>query len=140
MESFTPYSALAGGALIGAAATLLLLLNGRVAGVSGVFFGLVAPLRGDVAWRAMFVLGLILGAVLYRGADTASAITIGASLPVLIAGGVLAGFGTRVSGGCTSGHGVCGISLLSVRSMVATLTFMLSAGVAVYVTRHVVGG
>ena len=86
MESFTPYSALAGGALIGAAATLLLLLNGRVAGVSGVFFGLVAPLRGDVAWRAMFVLGLILGAVLYRGADTASAITIGASLPVLIAG------------------------------------------------------
>ena len=140
MESFTPYSALAGGALIGLAATLFLLLNGRVAGVSGVVFGLLAPMRGDVAWRAMFVVGLIVGAVLYRGLDGTSAITIGASLPVLVAGGLLAGLGTRVSGGCTSGHGVCGISLLSVRSLAATLTFMASAGIVVYIMRHVVGG
>lgn len=140
IENFTPVSALSGGLLIGLAATLLLVLNGRVAGVSGVAGGLLRRGRGDMAWRAAFVLGLVLGAYLYGlVSPTAVTIRVEASVPVVVLGGLLVGFGTQLGQGCTSGHGVCGIARLSPRSIVATLMFMLSAGVTVFLARHVVG-
>lgn len=138
METFTPVSGFLGGALIGLAAVLLLFANGRIAGVSGIVGGLLTHTRGDVAWRVAFVLGLWLGGLVYwavRGEPFAVELT--ASWPVMLAAGLLVGFGTRMGGGCTSGHGVCGIARLSKRSIVATLVFM-GAGIAtVFVTRHV---
>jgi len=139
IENFTPVSALLGGALIGVAATLLLLLNGRIAGVSGIAGGLLRPATGDVAWRALFLLGLMIGAGGYGLVDLVP-IRIDASLPILVLGGLLVGFGTQLGKGCTSGHGVCGIARLSRRSIVATLVFMISAGLTVYLVRHVIGG
>lgn len=137
MHDFTPVSALIGGAMIGLSAALLLLLKGRLAGISGILSGLFPPLRGDIAWRVAFIAGLMAGALLYRiaGGGTAS-IHIEASLPVLIVAGLLVGYGTNLGSGCTSGHGVCGLSRLSTRSLVATLSFMLSAGLTVFVVRH----
>jgi len=133
--------ALAGGVLIGLAATLLLWLNGRVAGVSGLVNGVLFPQRGDVAWRVAFLGGLVVAAGAYM------ALVPGASLPRtdfsragLVAAGVLVGFGTRMGNGCTSGHGVCGIGRLSMRSIVAVLVFMATAIVTTYVVRHVWGG
>lgn len=141
MENFTPFSALAGGALIGLSATALLFLNGQMAGVSGVLSGLLGPMRGDIAWRVLFLAGLVLGAVLFRGiSSTAVAIEIEASLPVLIGGGLLVGFGTRMGGGCTSGHGVCGVARLSPRSIVATLVFLGFGMASVFVVRHLWAG
>lgn len=141
MENFTPFSALAGGALIGLSATALLFLNGQMAGVSGVLSGLLGPMRGDIAWRVLFLAGLVLGAVLFRGiSSTAVAIEIEASLPVLIGGGLLVGFGTRMGGGCTSGHGVCGVARLSPRSIVATLIFLGFGMASVFVVRHLWAG
>lgn len=141
MENFTPFSALAGGALIGLSATVLLLLNGQMAGVSGVLSGLFGPMRGDIAWRVLFLAGLVLGAVLFRGIPSAAvAIEIEASLPVLIGGGLLVGFGTRMGGGCTSGHGVCGVARLSPRSIVATLIFLGFGMASVFVVRHLWAG
>ena len=140
MESFTPVSALAGGALIGLAAAVLLLLNGRVAGVSGVAGGVIAFNKGDTAWRVFFLGGLVIGALAYGFAEPSStAITISDSLPVLVLGGLAVGFGTRMGGGCTSGHGVCGIARVSVRSLVATGTFMVVAMATVFIVRHMVG-
>ncbi|MDJ0949549.1 MAG: YeeE/YedE family protein [Alphaproteobacteria bacterium] len=141
MENFTPVSALIGGLLIGVAASMLLLLNGRIAGISGIAGGLLSPARGDVAWRLLFLAGLALGAALWRlvGPEP-QAIALTGSLPTLIAGGLLVGFGTRLGGGCTSGHGVCGIARLSKRSITATAVFMASAFVTVFVVRHVFGG
>ncbi len=138
IENFTPVSALLGGLLIGLAATMLLLVNGRIAGISGIAGGLVRPARGEVGWRLLFVLGLVIGAGTY-GLVTPTPIEIVASPPVVALGGLLVGFGTRLGHGCTSGHGVCGIARLSPRSIVATLTFLITAGVTVYVTRHVIG-
>jgi len=133
--------ALAGGVLIGLAATLLLWLNGRVAGVSGLVNGVLFPQRGDVAWRVAFLGGLVVAAGAYM------ALVPGASLPRtdfsragLVAAGVLVGFGTRMGNGCTSGHGVCGIGRLSMRSIVAVLVFMATAIVTTYVVRHAWGG
>jgi len=141
MENFTPLSALAGGALIGAAASILLWLTGRIAGISGIVGGLLAPAAGETGWRALFTLGLIGGAALYRAAGgPLQAIEIETSPMLLIAGGLLVGFGTRMGGGCTSGHGVCGLARLSRRSLVATAVFMISAGVTVAVVRHLWGG
>ncbi len=141
MESFTPVSALVGGALIGAAASWLLLMNGRIAGVSGIAGGLIRATAGDRAWRLAFLVGLAVGVLVYRaGVGWRAGIGLDASLPALLVGGVLVGLGTRIGGGCTSGHGVCGISRLSARSMVATVTFMVTAGVTVFVTRHLLGG
>ncbi|MSO88386.1 MAG: YeeE/YedE family protein [Rhodospirillaceae bacterium] len=140
MENFTPIPALIGGALIGLSAAALLLMNGRIAGISGIVGGLAAPSRGDIAWRLMFVAGLIIGAFAYRLAvepDMALALT--PSLPLLLAGGLLTGIGTTVSGGCTSGHGVCGIARLSPRSIIATVVFMVAGGATVFVMRHVMG-
>ena len=140
MEAFTPFSALAGGALIGVAATILLYTNGRIAGVSGILYGLLSPTGADAPWRLAFVVGLIGGAGLFgllMGGNAPIAIT--SSWPLLIGGGILVGAGTLAGQGCTSGHGVCGIGRLSTRSMVATATFMVTAAVTVFVVRHVVG-
>lgn len=130
--------ALAGGVLIGLSATLLLWLNGRVAGVSGILNGVLFPRAGDVAWRTMFVAGLIAAAGLYM------ALVPGAPLPRedfprvgLIVAGLLVGFGTRMGNGCTSGHGVCGLGRLSVRSLAAVVAFMLTAIATTFVVRHV---
>lgn len=138
IENFTPVSALIGGALIGLAATVLLWLTGRIAGVSGIAGGLLARPAGDIAWRAMFVVGLVLGAGLY-GIAAPVPVEIDASWPALITGGLLVGFGTQLGRGCTSGHGVCGIARLSPRSITATLVFMASAMVTVFVMRHQLG-
>ncbi|HEU4343433.1 MAG TPA: YeeE/YedE family protein [Candidatus Binatia bacterium] len=137
MESFTPIAALIGGLMIGSAAALLLWVNGRIAGVSGIAWNLIARPREDSGWRLAFLVGLVLGAVIYRLAsgDTL-VVTIEASWPVLTLGGVLVGFGTQLSGGCTSGHGVCGIARLSPRSVFATVMFMSTGMATVFVVRH----
>jgi uncharacterized protein len=135
-NAFTPGAALAGGLLIGLAAALLLLLNGRIAGISGVVGGLLRPVRGDIGWRVAFMLGLV-GAPLIHGLVAALPATrIDAGNATLVAAGLLVGFGTRWGGGCTSGHGVCGIARLSPRSLVATLAFMGAGFATVYVARH----
>jgi len=139
-NAFTPWSALAGGVLIGIAAAMFVLLNGRIAGVSGVVGGLVGgllrPVRGDVAWRAAFVIGLIAAPLVYLLAAPPRELRIDAQYGALVLAGLLVGVGTRYGSGCTSGHGVCGISRLSLRSLVATLVFMGAGFVTVYVTRH----
>lgn len=141
MENFTPYSALIGGAAIGIATAVLLFANGRIAGISGISGGLVFLPRGDSAWRVLFLGGLIGGALVHRALfGWAEGITLDASWPLLIVAGLLVGLGTRLGGGCTSGHGVCGMGRLSVRSMAAVATFMLAAGITLYIARHVVGG
>jgi uncharacterized membrane protein YedE/YeeE len=138
--SFTPLASLAGGALIGVSASLMLLLDGRVAGISGILGGAVRPGRGDTGWRVAFLAGLVAGAIalalLHPAAITAS--DTGVALPIVVGAGLLVGVGTQLGSGCTSGHGVCGISRLSVRSMVATLTFMVTGAVAAFVVQHVV--
>ena len=134
---FTPWSALAGGALVGLAAALFLLLNGRIAGISGVLGGLLKPRKGDVAWRAAFVLGLVGAPLVYGLFATLPVPEIEAGSAALIAAGLLVGVGTRYGSGCTSGHGVCGLSRLSPRSLVATVCFMGAGFAAVFVMRHV---
>lgn len=141
MNNFTPISAAIGGGLIGLSALLLMLLNGRIAGITGVFAGLIDPVTTDRSWRATFVVGLI-GAPL-TAALLGYAIPVPhlpASLITIIVAGLLVGFGTRLSNGCTSGHGICGIARLSPRSIAATGVFMAAAIVVVAVTRHVIGG
>lgn len=141
MENFTPLSALAGGVLIGLAVVALLWLNGRIAGISGIIGGLLPPVPGDMGWRALFAVGLALGAGLYRIAGgPLKAIEVTTSPVLLIAGGLLVGFGTAVGGGCTSGHGVCGLARLSGRSLAATLTFMAAGVITVWIVRHLWGG
>lgn len=138
MENFTPVSGLVGGLLIGAAAALLLLANGRIAGISGIMGGVLNPKTNETAWRGAFLIGLIAAPVLYALVATVE-ITVAAPLPLLVGAGLLVGFGTRLGSGCTSGHGVCGISRLSWRSVIATLTFM-GAGIAtVFITHHLAG-
>lgn len=137
MENFTPVSALIGGAAIGVATAILLFANGRIAGISGISGGLVFLPRGDSAWRALFLAGLIGGALIHRVIfGWAEGITLDASWPVLVVAGLLVGLGTRLGGGCTSGHGVCGMGRLSVRSLAAVVTFMVVAGVTLYIARH----
>ena len=139
-NAFTPWSALAGGVLIGLAAALLVLLNGRIAGISGIVGGLLAPKHGDIGWRLAFVAGLALAPVLWMAVAALPPIRIEAGYPLLIVAGLVVGFSTRYGTGCTSGHGVCGISRLSPRSIVATLAFMSTGFLTVFVVRHVVGG
>ncbi|ABG04579.1 protein of unknown function DUF395, YeeE/YedE [Rubrobacter xylanophilus DSM 9941] len=134
-ESFTPTSGLLGGLLIGASAALLLLLNGRVAGVSGIVAGLLGGRPGG--WQAMFALGLLLGALGYGVLAGGLAVDVRASVPVMAVAGLLVGFGARLGSGCTSGHGVCGLARLSARSVVATAVFMSAAFATVFVVRHV---
>jgi uncharacterized membrane protein YedE/YeeE len=137
--SFTPWSALAGGVLIGIAASLLILLTGRIAGVAGIIGGLLRPSEGDAGWRIAFAVGMVLAPLLFLVAGALPPLEIGAGYPMLIAGGLLVGIGTRYGSGCTSGHGVCGMARLSPRSTVATLAFMLAGFVTVYLVRHVFG-
>ena len=141
MQNFTPYSAAIGGILIGVSASWLLLATGRIAGISGILGDLLVPAREDKLWRALFVAGLIGGCWLVRTAlGDAIAITISAPAKELLLAGLLVGFGTRVANGCTSGHGVCGMARLSPRSIAATLTFMASGALTVFIMRHVLGG
>ena len=140
MTEFTPLSALAGGLMIGAAAALLLLLNGRIAGISGILGGLLPPQAGDAPWRVAFVAGLLLAPVAYVALGHATpAVSLEASTPLLVVSGLLVGFGARLGSGCTSGHGVCGIGRGSRRSLVATAIFMAVAVATVFVSRHVLG-
>jgi len=129
---------LAGGLLIGVAAALLVLFNGRIAGISGIVGGLLRPSRGEVGWRLAFVFGLLSAPLAYSLVAVLPARQIDASAPLLILAGVLVGIGTRYGTGCTSGHGVCGLSRLSPRSLVATLAFMASGFATVFVVRHLI--
>jgi len=138
--AFTPWSALAGGALIGLAAALFIHANGRIAGISGIVGGLLRPSPGDRAWRLAFVLGMVAAPLLWSLAATLPPLIIAADWPLLIVAGLIVGISTRYGAGCTSGHGVCGISRLSPRSLAATLAFMGSGFVTVFVVRHLLGG
>ena len=141
--NFTPVSAAIGGALIGLSAAFLLLVKGRVAGISGIAGGVILPERGDMTWRIVFILGLILGGFIYQmlGLEpSVEGIKAQVSKGYLIVAGLLVGIGTTIGTGCTSGHGICGLARRSPRSLVATLTFMASAIVTVYVVRHLIGG
>lgn len=141
--NFTPYSALIGGALIGLSAAVLLLFKGRIAGISGIAGGVILPEKGDIPWRILFLVGLILGGLLYQllgispSVENIQPVTgkIG-----LIAAGLLVGIGSALGTGCTSGHGICGLARRSFRSLIATLTFMLTAMITVFIVRHLVGG
>jgi len=135
-DMFTPWSALAGGALIGIAAGMFVLLNGRIAGISGIIGGLLKPARGDVAWRMAFIGGLIVAPLVYALMAVLPSPQIDAGYGTLMAAGLLVGIGTRYGSGCTSGHGVCGLSRLSPRSLVATAAFMAAGFVTVFAIRH----
>jgi uncharacterized membrane protein YedE/YeeE len=138
-NAFTPWLSLAGGVLIGIAAAMFALLNGRIAGISGVLGGLLKPVKGDVAWRVAFVLGLVVAPLAYALFSDLPRPQIDARTGALVLAGLLVGIGTRYGSGCTSGHGVCGLSRLSPRSLAATLAFMGAGFVTVYVTRHLFG-
>ncbi|XAH21221.1 YeeE/YedE family protein [Xylophilus sp. GW821-FHT01B05] len=139
-QHFTPWASLAGGALIGLAAALLLLLNGRIAGISGIVGGLLGrSVAGDRLWRVLFVAGLLLAVPLWHAFGALPLPHIAAGTPTLIAAGLLVGLGTRYGAGCTSGHGVCGLSRGSPRSLVATAAFMAAGFATVYLVRHLLG-
>lgn len=135
-NAFTPWSSLAGGLLIGLATAMFALLNGRIAGISGILGGLLRPVRGDMAWRAAFVAGLAAAPLAYAIFSTLPAVQVDASDGVLVVAGMLVGIGTRYGSGCTSGHGVCGLSRLSPRSLAATAAFMGAGFAVVFVVRH----
>lgn len=136
---FTPWPALAGGLLIGLAAAVLLCFAGRIAGISGIVGGLLKPTKGDVAWRASFVAGLVGAPGIYLLVTALPKPQIDASWGALVVAGLLVGVGTRYGSGCTSGHGVCGLSRLSPRSLAATVAFMAAGFVTVFVLRHLLG-
>ena len=138
-SAFTPVPAAIGGVVIGLAVGLFVLVNGRVAGISGIVGGLFTPRADDVAWRIAFVAGLLLAPAVYLVFAAFPENTIEAGYPVLIAAGLLVGIGTRIAGGCTSGHGVCGLSRLSPPSLVATVTFMGAGFLTVYAVRYLWG-
>lgn len=141
MENFTPLSASIGGALIGLSAVMLMGLNGRIAGISGVFSGTAFAEPGDRSWRILFVIGLIVAPFAYAlVSGIQPAFEMAAGWPLILAGGLLVGFGTRLGSGCTSGHGVCGLSRLSPRSMAAVGLFMVAGMVTVAGMRAVLGG
>ncbi|MCM2354432.1 MAG: YeeE/YedE family protein [Pseudobdellovibrio sp.] len=130
--------ALIGGVLIGLAVSLMLVLNGRVTGISGIIYGLLKPVKSDLAWRIYFILGLLAGGLVYQftsnsALSEAHVTSLNWSIPLA---GLLVGFGTVLGSGCTSGHGVCGISRLSVRSLIATITFILAGVITVSIIRH----
>ena len=138
-DAFTPASALIGGAVIGVAAALFVVLNGRIAGISGIVGGLLRPQAGDLSWRIVFVAGLVAAPLAYSLFAALPEVQIDAGYAMLVAAGLIVGVGTRYGAGCTSGHGVCGISRLSPRSIVATLAFMGTGFATVFATRHLLG-
>jgi len=141
MHNFTPLASLAGGVLIGLSASAMLLLDGKIAGISGILAGVLKPVKGDTLWRICFLTGLLAGGLLLKeflpGAFEFGLIR---PFPLLAIAGLLVGFGTRLGSGCTSGHGVCGISRLSPRSLVATATFIFTGALVVYLLNHLAGG
>ena len=136
---FTPWAALGGGLLLGLAAAAFILLHGRILGISGIVGGLIRPRRNDVAWRIAFVLGMLVAPGVYWLFAGATAPRVDAGWGAVVAAGLLVGVGTRYGSGCTSGHGVCGLSRLSPRSLVATLAFMGAGFLTVFLVRHVLG-
>jgi uncharacterized protein len=136
---FTPWSSLAGGILIGLAAAMLVLLNGRIAGISGIVGGLLAPRQSEIGWRLAFLAGLLVAPPVMLALGDTAAPRIDAGFGTLVVAGLLVGVGTSYGSGCTSGHGVCGLSRLAPRSMVATAAFMLAGFATVFVVRHVAG-
>jgi uncharacterized membrane protein YedE/YeeE len=141
MHQLTLLPSLLGGMLIGLGASLLLLFNGRVAGISGIFGGLLAPRGGEITWRAAFLAGLLAGgAVLLAVHPSAFPTTTSRPLGVIAVAGLLVGYGTRLGNGCTSGHGICGLSRRSARSLVATVTFMVTGAIAAFAAGHLLGG
>tara|TARA_R110002126_G_scaffold155833_1_gene302942 strand:- start:47547 stop:47975 length:429 start_codon:yes stop_codon:yes gene_type:complete len=140
ITEFTPYMSLGGGILIGLAATLLMVFNGRIAGMTGILGGILPPISSDWPWRAAFLAGAIIAPMIY----VMSGNTIGFSVPIstgaLVIGGLIVGVGVMFGSGCTSGHGVCGMARLSPRSIAATVVFMVSTGITVFVVRHIFGG
>tara|TARA_Y100001956_G_C4126986_1_gene190706 strand:- start:3588 stop:4013 length:426 start_codon:yes stop_codon:yes gene_type:complete len=140
MLSSIPWDSLWGGVLLGVSASMLLLMNGKIAGISGILNGLLSPQKSDYSWRLLFVIGMVSGGVLsilFLGVDVPDVSST--SLPLLIIAGTLVGFGTRLGNGCTSGHGICGIGRLSKRSIIATCVFMFVAALTVYVRLHFIG-
>ena len=139
--NFTPWASLAGGILLGVASALFILLNGRVLGISGILGGLLRPRTGDAGWRVAFLLGMLAAPLVFgllAPAGFMQAPRIDAGLGAIVAAGLLVGLGTRYGSGCTSGHGVCGLSRLSPRSLVATLAFMGAGFATVFVIRHLI--
>jgi len=141
MENFTPLSALAGGALMGLGAVVLLGLTGRIAGISGIAAGLLPPGRGEALWRLAFLVGLVGGGAIYRTlGGPLQAIQFSMSTFMIVVGGLLVGFGAGLGGGCTAGHGVCGVARASKRSLSAVAVFILTAGLTVFLIRHALWG
>ena len=138
-NAFTPWHALAGGLLIGSAAVSFLLLNGRIAGISGIVGGLLRPAAGDRGWRVAFLIGMLVAPWLYALVAVLPEVKIDAGAGVVVAAGLLVGVGTRYGSGCTSGHGVCGLSRRSPRSLAATAAFMVAGFLTDYIARHVLG-
>jgi uncharacterized membrane protein YedE/YeeE len=140
MHDFTPVASLIGGILIGLSASAMLLLQGKIAGISGIFAGVLRPAMGDTLWKAAFLTGLFSGGLLLR-TFLPGAFDFGVARPfgVFAMAGLLVGFGTRLGNGCTSGHGVCGVSRFSARSIVATATFIATGALTVFIINHVLG-
>jgi uncharacterized protein len=141
MANFTPFASLAGGILIGLSAAAILLFDGKIAGISGILAGVLRPVKSDTSWRVCFVGGLLGGGLILR-VLLPQAFEFGTvrSIGALVLAGLLVGAGTRLANGCTSGHGVCGVARLSVRSIVATAIFMATGAAVVYVVNHLLGG
>ncbi|NFV82322.1 YeeE/YedE family protein [Magnetospirillum aberrantis] len=140
MTDFSPWTALAGGAMIGAAAVLLMLLNGRIMGVAGIVGGLLGEGGRDLPWRLAFVVGMVAPGVALGASGNLHLTGNGLGAGLLVVSGLLVGFGTRMGNGCTSGHGICGLARLSRRSAVAVVTFMAVTALVVLVRRHLLGG
>ena len=136
---FTPWASLSGGILLGLASSLFILVNGRILGISGILGGLMRPAKGDAGWRIAFIAGMLVAPLLYFAFAGPATPRIDAGWTTVIVAGVLVGVGTRYGAGCTSGHGVCGLSRLSPRSLVATLAFMGAGFVTVFLARHALG-
>ena len=139
-QNFTPWTSLAGGVILGIAAAVFILVNGRILGVSGIVGGMLRPRSGDLGWRLAFLLGMLAAPLLYLALGGTIAARIDAGWGTLVLAGLLVGAGTSAASGCTSGHGVCGLSRLSPRSLAATLSFMGAGFAVVYVVRHLLAG
>ena len=136
---FTPWASLAGGILLGLASAMFILVNGRILGISGILGGLLRPAKNDAGWRIAFIAGMLAAPLLYVGLAGPASPRIDAGWATVVVAGLLVGIGTRYGAGCTSGHGVCGLSRLSPRSLVATLAFMGAGFVTVFLARHALG-